>query len=43
MTDTFHGTVFSIKYNKQFGTLIRKGNGEKYGNCEKLNDLFEYI
>lgn len=39
VTDTFHGTVFSIKYNKQFGTLIRKGNGEKYGNYEKLNDL----
>lgn len=38
-THTFHGTVFSIKYNKQFGTLIRKGNGEKYGNYEKLNDL----
>ena len=19
--------------------MIRKGNGEKYGNCEKLNDL----
>lgn len=41
VTDTFHGTVFSIKFNKQFGTLIRKGNGETYGNYEKLYDLLE--
>ena len=34
-TDTFHGTVFSIKYNKKFTTLIRENNKEK------LRDLLE--
>lgn len=33
VTDTFHGTVFSIKYNKQFATLIR------CSNKQKLSDL----
>ena len=41
MTDTFHGTVFSIKYNKQFVTLIRKGVEQVYGNSEKLEDLLK--
>lgn len=35
ITDTFHGTVFSIKYNKNFCTLIRESNQEK------LNDLLQ--
>ena len=29
ITDTFHGTVFSIKYNKQFATLVRPDNTNK--------------
>ena len=29
VTDTFHGTVFSIKYNKRFATLIRDSNRNK--------------
>lgn len=29
ITDTFHGTVFSIKYNKKFATIIREGNKQK--------------
>ena len=29
ITDTFHGTIMSIKYNKQFVTLIRESNKEK--------------
>ena len=41
VTDTFHGTVFSIKYNKQFVTLIRKGVEQVYGNSEKLEDLLK--
>ena len=32
ITDTFHGTVFSIKYQKRFGTIIRKSNQEKLGD-----------
>lgn len=29
ITDTFHGTVFSIKYSKKFATMIREGNKQK--------------
>ena len=35
ITDTFHGTVFSIKYQKKFGTIIRDSNRQK------LEDLLE--
>ena len=29
ITDTFHGTVFSIKYQKQFATIVRESNRQK--------------
>jgi hypothetical protein len=29
VTDTFHGTIFSIKYNKRFCTIIRNSNFQK--------------
>lgn len=29
ITDTFHGSVFSIKYNKKFAVLIRENNRQK--------------
>ena len=29
ITDTFHGTVFSIKFNKRFATLVRNTNNIK--------------
>lgn len=29
VTDTFHGTVFSIKYNKRFVSFIRESNRQK--------------
>ena len=32
ITDTFHGTVFSIKYQKKFGTIIRNSNWQKLGD-----------
>lgn len=32
VTDTFHGTVFSIKYNKKFATVVRESNENKLGN-----------
>lgn len=35
VTDTFHGTVFSIKYHVPFLTFIRESN------CEKLSDLLK--
>ena len=39
VTDTFHGTVFSIKYNKQFVTLIRESNRNKLGGLLSTFDL----
>lgn len=39
ITDTFHGTIFSIINNKKFITLVRKSQGSSYGNEEKLTDL----
>lgn len=29
VTDTFHGSVFSIKYNKRFCTIVREMNNQK--------------
>ncbi len=37
VTDTFHGTVFSIKYGKNFVTLVRESNKNK---LEDLLDKF---
>lgn len=39
ITDTFHGTVFSIKFNKNFASIIRSGEGAAYGNSNKMQDL----
>lgn len=39
VTDTFHGTIFSIINHKQFLTLVRKSVDNSYGNQEKLTDL----
>ena len=39
ITDTFHGSIFSIITHRKFATLIRKSIGDSYGNAEKLNDL----
>lgn len=35
VTDTFHGTIFSIKYNRPFATIIRESNKQK------LRDLLQ--
>jgi len=32
ITDTFHGTVFAIKYNRNFVTRVRDNNREKLGD-----------
>lgn len=37
ITDTFHGSVFSIKFNKKFATIIRNSNKEK------LSDLLNRV
>lgn len=39
VTDTFHGSIFSIIAHCPFTTLIRKSVGDSYGNEEKLCDL----
>ena len=43
VTDTFHGSIFSIINEKPFVTLVRKSIGEKYGNEEKLTDLLNRL
>lgn len=43
VTDTFHGTIFSIINHKQFLTLVRKSDNNSYGNEEKLNDLLKRL
>lgn len=35
ITDTFHGSIFSIKYNKPFATFIRESNKQKLGDLLK--------
>lgn len=39
VTDTFHGTVFSIKYNKQFIAFLRDSNIQKLGDLLNLFNL----
>ncbi|MFR1450431.1 MAG: polysaccharide pyruvyl transferase family protein [Beduini sp.] len=39
ITDTFHGTIFSIINQKNFLTIVRKSENNSYGNQEKLTDL----
>lgn len=36
VTDTFHGTVFSLKYQKNFATIIRESNKEKLTGLLKV-------
>lgn len=43
VTDTFHGTIFSIINEVPFVTLIRKSDGHAYGNMEKLGYLLEAL
>lgn len=43
ISDTFHGTIFSIINRKKFVTLIRKSMGSTYGNQEKLQDLLDRL
>ena len=38
ITDTFHGTIFSVRYHKKFVTVIRDG---QIGNSQKLSSLLE--
>lgn len=41
ITDTFHGTIFSIITKRKFATIIRRSVKNSYGNEEKLTDLLD--
>lgn len=43
ITDTFHGSIFSIVTNRPFATFIRKSTKELYGNEEKITDLLSSL
>lgn len=43
ITDTFHGSIFSIITQRKFATIIRKSVGDSYGNEEKLSDLLKRL
>ncbi len=43
VTDTFHGTVFSIKYNKPFCTFVRENNRNKLMGLLNTFDLSERV
>ena len=43
ITDTFHGSIFSIITQRKFATIIRKSVGNSYGNEEKLEDLLRRL
>lgn len=43
ITDTFHGSIFSIITHRKFVTLVRKSLGNSYGNEEKLIDLLKRL
>lgn len=43
ITDTFHGSIFSVITHRRFTTLVRKSVNDSYGNEEKLTDLLERL
>lgn len=43
VTTTFHGSVFSVKYNKRFCAIVQHRKGAGYGNDEKLGDLLNRV
>ena len=43
ITDTFHGTIFSVINHAKVGVFVRSGHGKKYGNSEKLLDLLKKL
>lgn len=43
ITDTFHGSIFSIITQRPFITLVRKSVENSYGNEEKITDLLKRL
>lgn len=43
ITDTFHGSIFSIINERPFVTIVRKTKDESYGNSEKVVDMLKRL
>lgn len=43
VTDTFHGSIFSIINEVPFATIVRRSSGHSYGNQEKLGYLLQAL
>lgn len=43
ITDTFHGSIFSVINNKKFGVIVRRSQNGSYGNEEKITDLLKRL
>lgn len=43
VSDTFHGTIFSVINEAPFATIIRRSEGHGYGNEEKLGYLLRRL
>ncbi|HCJ54900.1 MAG TPA: polysaccharide pyruvyl transferase family protein [Glutamicibacter sp.] len=43
VTDTFHGTIFSVLTERRFATITRSSSGHGYGNIEKLGYLLDVL
>lgn len=43
VTDTFHGTIFSIITERPFCSIVRTSDGESYGNEQKLGYLLDTL
>lgn len=43
ITDTFHGTIFSVISKRPFVSIVRKSDGNSYGNEEKIVDLLKRL
>lgn len=41
VTDTFHGTIFSLINHRPFAAIVRSSAGHSYGNEEKLRHLLQ--
>lgn len=43
ITDTFHGSIFSVIAHRPFAVVVRKSIGNSYGNEEKIIDLLNRL
>lgn len=43
ITDTFHGSIFSIINERPFVTIVRETQNESYGNAEKIVDMLKRL